>query len=52
MAYLTRQQLEAMGFKHLGKNVKVSDKASIYNANQISIGSTANRFFKIVCICV
>ena len=38
MAYLTRQQLEAMGFKHLGKNVKVSDKASIYNANQISIG--------------
>ena len=38
MAYLTRPQLEAMGFKHLGQNVKVSDKASIYNADQISIG--------------
>jgi galactoside O-acetyltransferase len=38
MAYMSREALEKMGFKHLGKNVKVSDKASIYNANQISIG--------------
>lgn len=38
MAYLPREQLEAMGFKRLGRNVKISDKASIYNADQIEIG--------------
>lgn len=38
MAYLTREQLEAMGFKSLGKNVKISDKASIYEASKMSIG--------------
>ena len=38
MGYLSREAMEAMGFKHLGKNVKISDKASIYNADQISIG--------------
>ncbi|MEN6626750.1 MAG: acyltransferase [Candidatus Sumerlaeia bacterium] len=38
MAYLTRQQLEAMGFKSLGDDVRVSEKASIYNAPNISIG--------------
>jgi len=30
LAYLTRTELEEMGFKHLGANVKISDKASIY----------------------
>ena len=29
MAYLSKEALEAMGFKVLGENVKVSDKASI-----------------------
>lgn len=38
MAYLTEQQLLNMGFKSLGKNVKISDKASIYNCDQIEIG--------------
>lgn len=38
MAYLTREQLETMGFKSLGKNVKISDKASIYEASKMSIG--------------
>lgn len=38
MAYLTSKQLEEMEFKSLGKNVKISDKASIYNADQIEIG--------------
>ena len=38
MSYLTQEQLEAMGFKHLGKHVKISDKASIYNADEMSIG--------------
>jgi len=38
MAYLTQKQLEKMKFKSLGKNVKISTKASIYNADQIEIG--------------
>ncbi len=38
MAFLSREQLEAMGFKALGKNVKISDKASIYNPEQMAIG--------------
>lgn len=38
MAYLTKDVLEAMGFKYLGKNVKISDKASIYSPEMIEIG--------------
>lgn len=38
MAYLTDQQLSEMGFKSLGNNVKISDRASIYNTDQIEIG--------------
>lgn len=38
MGYLTQTALEAMGFASLGKNVRISDKASIYNADQIHIG--------------
>ncbi|WP_372972810.1 acyltransferase [Marinobacter sp.] len=41
MAYLSRTQLEAMGFKSLGREVKVSDKASIYNADMIEIGDNS-----------
>lgn len=41
MAYLTESKLQNMGFKHLGKNVKISDKASIYNTDQISIGDNS-----------
>jgi acetyltransferase-like isoleucine patch superfamily enzyme len=37
MAYLSESQLLAMGFKFLGKGVKVSDKAAIYNCDQIEI---------------
>lgn len=37
MAYYTDNQLKKLGFKYIGKNVKVSDKASIYNHEQISI---------------
>ena len=37
MAYYTQKELENLNFKYLGKNVKISDKASIYNFNQISI---------------
>lgn len=37
MAYLSKNKLEEMGFKFLGKNVKISDKASIYDAERIAI---------------
>lgn len=38
MPYLTEAQLAQMGFRSLGRNVRVSDKAAIYNADQIDIG--------------
>ncbi|OEO24266.1 O-acetyltransferase [Pseudomonas sp. J237] len=38
MAYLSRDTLEQMGFKSLGANVRISDKASIYNVEMIEIG--------------
>ncbi|MBV2127807.1 acyltransferase [Arsukibacterium indicum] len=38
MALLTEQQLRTIGFKAVGQNVRISDKASIYNAANISIG--------------
>jgi len=41
MAYLTEAQLKSMGFKSLGENVKISGKASIYNADQIVIGDNS-----------
>jgi acetyltransferase-like isoleucine patch superfamily enzyme len=41
MAYLSEEQLIKMGFAHLGCNVRISDKASIYNADQINIGDNS-----------
>jgi acetyltransferase-like isoleucine patch superfamily enzyme len=41
MAYLTESQLLKMGFKKLGTNVKISDKASIYNPELIEIGDNS-----------
>lgn len=41
MAYLTTEQLIQMGFKNVGKNVKISDKASIYNCDLIEIGDNS-----------
>lgn len=38
MAFIPEEKLKEMGFKSLGKNVKISDKASIYNCDRISIG--------------
>lgn len=37
MSYLTEHALSEMGFKYLGKNVKISSKASIYCPALISI---------------
>ena len=41
MAYLTEQELREMRFKQLGHNVKISNKACIYNADQIEIGDNS-----------
>lgn len=38
MAYLSESQLDALGFKSLGKNIRISDKAAIYNPELIEIG--------------
>ena len=38
MSYYTQEQLKELGFKYIGKNVKISDKAGIYNYDQIEIG--------------
>ena len=38
MAFMQREQLEKMGFKSLGRDVLVSDKASVYNADEVEIG--------------
>lgn len=38
MPYLTQEQLTQMGFRSIGRNVRISDKAAIYNADQMDIG--------------
>lgn len=38
MAFMNREAIERMGFKYVGQNVQLSDKASYYNCGQISIG--------------
>jgi galactoside O-acetyltransferase len=41
MAYLNSQQLADLGFKHIGKNVLISDSAKIYGADLMSIGDNS-----------
>lgn len=41
MAYYSEDQLKSMGFKYLGHNIKVSDKASIYDCDRIEIGDNS-----------
>ena len=41
MAYYSNKQLKQMGFKYIGNNVKISNKASIYNYDQIEIGDNS-----------
>lgn len=38
MAYLTQDQLDAMGFAALGQNVQISDRASIYGSDKMRLG--------------
>lgn len=39
MSFLSRKKLESLGFAALGNDVFISDKASIYNPGNISIGN-------------
>lgn len=48
MAYLSRKELESIGFAEFGEEVLISDKVSIYNPSKISIGS----FVRIDDFCV
>lgn len=41
MAYYTENELKQLRFKSLGKNVLISNKASIYNCQQIEIGDNS-----------
>lgn len=48
MPYLQEHELHKFGFKSIGKKVKISDKASIYNPDLIDIGD----FSRIDDFCV
>ncbi len=41
MSYYSNEELSKMGFKYLGKNVKISTKASIYNCENIEINDNS-----------
>jgi acetyltransferase-like isoleucine patch superfamily enzyme len=38
MGFHTSEEVLSMGFKHVGKNVLISNKASLYNLEKISVG--------------
>lgn len=48
MAYLSFDELRAIGFRRVGKDVKLSRKASVYNAANIELGD----FVRIDDFCV
>lgn len=41
MPFLSQEQLNLMGFKKLGSNVRIGDKAAIYNADEVMIGDNS-----------
>ena len=41
MAYLKSEELRALGYKKVGVNVRVSDKASVYNVSDLEIGDNS-----------
>lgn len=41
MAFLSQEKLKSIGFRYLGKNVRISEKASIYNPESIEIGDNS-----------
>lgn len=38
MAYMTDEEVGSLGFRHVGRGVKISTRAAIYDADRISIG--------------
>ena len=48
MSYLNIDELGEFGFKYVGKDVKISSKASIYNASELEVGD----FSRIDDFCV
>lgn len=41
MAYYTENELKSLSFKHLGNEVKISNKASLYDCEQMEIGDNS-----------
>lgn len=41
MPFISQEDLEKIGFKRLGKGVKISDRAVLYNVEQIEIGDNS-----------
>lgn len=41
MAYFSDDELRSMGFRHVGTNVRVSDRAALYDLDRISIGDNS-----------
>ena len=41
MGYLSRYKIKKLKFRHVGKNVSISDKASFYRPEKISIGDNS-----------
>lgn len=41
MGYLTDEAILAMGFRKLGRNIKISSKASIYDCERIELGDNS-----------
>jgi len=41
MGYLSEKQLQTMGFKSLGRDVRISEKASVYEPERIEIGDNS-----------
>lgn len=39
--FLSEERLREVGFRRLGANVRISDRASVYNADQIEIGDNS-----------
>ena len=47
MAFIPQAALESMGFKYLGRNVRISDRAAIYNMDKIEIGHNSFRYTQL-----
>lgn len=41
MGFYAKNELEKIGFKYIGKNVKISNKSSIYSPDKIEIGDNS-----------